>query len=133
MIYKELNEKEIEEFKKWARDNYVPNSEINSAWHPVVKEECKKINIRYNKLLSCHEQELQKQWEKDIAEKLIGRTIAKVEYMSKFEAEDYGWYKRPIIITLDDGKILSPMADDEGNNGGAIATTYKDLPTIPVL
>ena len=69
MIYKELNEKEIEEFKKWARDNYVPNSEINSAWHPVVKEECKKIN----------DEELQQEWEKDIAKALLGRTIAKMK------------------------------------------------------
>ena len=44
-----------------------------------------------------------------------------------------GWYKRPLLITLDDGKVIFPMADDEGNNGGAMGTTYKDLPTIPVL
>ena len=43
-IYRELSFEEIVEFKKWARDNYTPFSEINSIWHPVVKNECAYIN-----------------------------------------------------------------------------------------
>jgi hypothetical protein len=31
-----------------------------------------------------------------------------------------GWYSCPIIITLDDGTIIFPTSDDEGNDAGAI-------------
>ena len=53
---------------------------------------------------------------------LIGSKIIKVDYMSNEEAEEIGWYKRPIQIHLDNGAILSPQADDEGNDGGALFT-----------
>ena len=43
-LFKELNEQEKIEFRKWARDNYQPFSEIKGIWHPVVVEECAKIN-----------------------------------------------------------------------------------------
>tara|TARA_R110002124_G_scaffold212856_8_gene378981 strand:- start:812 stop:985 length:174 start_codon:yes stop_codon:yes gene_type:complete len=44
MIFRELNEEETQEFKKWARDNYIPMSEISKTWHPVVRNECLEIN-----------------------------------------------------------------------------------------
>lgn len=55
----------------------------------------------------------------DYAEKhLVGRKIVKVRWMSEEEAD--GWYSRPVVIHLDDGTLLYPSADDEGNNGGAL-------------
>jgi len=43
-LFRELDEKEISEFAKWARENFNPQTdEINSAWHPVVQAECYKI------------------------------------------------------------------------------------------
>jgi len=47
--------------------------------------------------------------------------------------EDVMWYKRPITIHLEDGTILLPQMDDEGNDGGAIGTNIKELETIPVI
>lgn len=72
-------------------------------------------------------------WTDKIAEKLVGRTIKKVKYISNQECSDNMWYKRPISILLDDGHWLTPLMDDEGNDGGAICTTHKDLGTIPVI
>ena len=80
------------------------------------------------------EEELQRNWEKDIEKVVLGKKIVKVQYMTEQDAQDnFAWYKRPIILTLEDGTELIPMADDEGNDGGSIYTTNKDLQTIPVI
>jgi hypothetical protein len=42
--FRELNEEEEKDFRQWARDNYVAHSEINSVWHPTVRDECEIIN-----------------------------------------------------------------------------------------
>ena len=76
---------------------------------------------------------IQEKWEGEISTALVGRTIVKVEYLSQEEADKNYWYKRPIALVLDDGNWLIPMSDDEGNDGGAIATSFKELDTIPVL
>jgi len=44
MLFRTLNEAEILQFKKWARDNYTPYTEISGVWHPVIQAECTKIN-----------------------------------------------------------------------------------------
>lgn len=73
-------------------------------------------------------------WTKYVADKLVGKKIVKVEYMSNKEAEESMWHSRPICILLDDDKWLYPMRDDEGNDGGAIGVASKDgSDTFPVL
>ena len=72
-------------------------------------------------------------WMIQASKVLRDKTIVKVEYMTKGEAEQNGWYKRPLCIYLHDGTWLVPMSDDEGNDGGSLATTHEDLPTIPVM
>ena len=72
-------------------------------------------------------------WEKAVADKLVGKTIKSVEFMSAESAEEWMWSKRPLQILLSDGHQLIISQDDEGNNGGSIFTTYEDLPVIPVL
>ena len=74
-----------------------------------------------------------KYWTKEVAKRLEGRTIVKIEYMSEKDLKEWMWYKTPIVIHLDDGGILIPSMDDEGNDGGAIITNYKGLGTIPVI
>ena len=64
---------------------------------------------------------------------LVGCKIIKVDYMTNEECVDLGWDKRPIQIHLDSGAILSPQADDEGNDGGALFTGWKDESLAPVL
>ena len=72
-------------------------------------------------------------WRKAVEDKLIGKEITEVSFMSKAQADSWGWYKRPIILGLSDGNQLIISQDDEGNNGGSIFTSYDDLPVIPVL
>ena len=72
-------------------------------------------------------------WTDKIAKHLVGRKITKVEYLPEDEMKDNMWYKRPISILLDDEHWITPLMDDEGNDGGAMCTTFKDLGTIPVI
>jgi hypothetical protein len=72
-------------------------------------------------------------WTDKIKKNLVGKTITNIEYMGEVEMKDNGWYKRPVAIQLDNKHWLVPMMDDEGNDGGAISTTFKDLGTIPVI
>ena len=74
-----------------------------------------------------------KYWTKEVAKRLEGRTIVKIEYMPEKEVEEWMWYKTPVVIHLDDGGMLIPSMDDEGNDGGAIITNYEKLGTIPVI
>ena len=76
---------------------------------------------------------LEIQWIQRISKLLVGKKIVKVEYMNQADAEEQGWYKRPIQIRLEDGTWLTPSQDDEGNDGGALFTSDEDLPTIPVI
>lgn len=43
-LFRKLDAEEEQEFRKWARDNYEPFAPINGCWHPVVQDECRKIN-----------------------------------------------------------------------------------------
>lgn len=76
---------------------------------------------------------IEQHWTEKISKALVGKTITKVEYLSKKEMDDWMWYKTPIAIQLDNKEWLIPMADDEGNDGGSISTTIKGLPCIPVI
>lgn len=43
----DLSPSEIEDFRRWARENYKPLEPINGAWHPVVQDECAKMNAEH--------------------------------------------------------------------------------------
>lgn len=75
----------------------------------------------------------QQKWEADIKNLLRGKTIKTVRYMSEEEAAEYDWHSRPLAIFFTDGTFIFPMMDDEGNNGGALATSDEKLPVIPVM
>jgi hypothetical protein len=77
--------------------------------------------------------ELKKQWADEVSAKLVGRKIVSVRYMTKEEVKDCAWFNSAVILKLDDGTLLYPMADDEGNNAGALATSDEALPLIPVI
>ena len=66
-----------------------------------------------------------KYWTKYAKDRLVGRKIVKVAYLTNKECEEhFGWYKRPITFTLDDGKIIIAQMDDEGNDGGVLMIEY---------
>ncbi len=72
-------------------------------------------------------------WTNLISDKLVGKTITKVQYVSKEQAEENMWYKSPIAIQLNNRDWIFPMSDDEGNDGGSIGTSIKGLGIIPTL
>jgi len=43
-LHRILDKQEEEHFRQWARKNYLPGTDIPRVWHPVVREECKKMN-----------------------------------------------------------------------------------------
>ena len=65
-----------------------------------------------------------------VKKQMLGRTITNIRFMSEQECDNNMWDKRGVVIELDDGNILYPMCDEEGNNSGVIATSYKDLNVI---
>ena len=80
----------------------------------------------------------EKEWLNRVSKQLKGKTIISISYLSEKEASEMDWYKRPIVLQLDDGSCLIPQQDDEGNDGGALwhfnskpSKTHQEL--IPVM
>ncbi len=74
-----------------------------------------------------------KDWEALASKQLLGKTIVKVRYMTDQEVEDLGWYSKALVLHLDDGNIIYPSADDEGNNAGALFTNNPEDDVFPVI
>ena len=70
-------------------------------------------------------EENEKRWTEHAEEWLVGRKIVKVQYMIDSDANHAGWYRRPIMLVLDDGTLIYPQSDDEGNDGGALMCQAK--------
>ena len=51
-LFKKLSDKEISEFRAWARSNYAPFTDINGVWHYVIQNECAKMNEEIDKCLA---------------------------------------------------------------------------------
>ena len=66
------------------------------------------------------------------AKVLVGKKIKQARYMTEAEAEEFGWYSRPVVIHFTDGTYIIPMKDDEGNDGGSVEGSTDDL-VFPVL
>jgi hypothetical protein len=69
---------------------------------------------------------LENYWTKLAGNVLLGKKIVHVQYMSKEEAEEIGWFKRPVAFKLDDGTWVIAQCDDEGNDGGVLYYTHED-------
>ena len=67
------------------------------------------------------EKELNTRWEATANKILLGKKIVAIKWMGEEEADEgFGWYKRPVKLMLDDGTIIIPQMDDEGNDGGVL-------------
>jgi len=72
-------------------------------------------------------------WGDKVARELVGKAIVAVRYLTEEEREELDWHDRSVVIQLSDGTLLWPSRDDEGNGAGALFTTIKALPTVPVI
>lgn len=72
-------------------------------------------------------------WTASVKNLLVGRKITAVRYMTAKEVETLGWNSKGIVLQLDNGLLVFPSMDDEGNDAGALFTSDEKLPTIPVI
>ncbi len=77
------------------------------------------------------EKSLSTQWAAKL-KPLVGRTIVSVRYLHADEVTRLGIAHQPVCLQLDDGALLWPMADDEGNDAGTLfiqaGSKTSDLP-----
>lgn len=73
-------------------------------------------------------------WSNRAKNSFVGRRIVDARYLTKGEMEALGWTKSALVLQLDDGTLLFPSRDDEGNNGGAMfgqqGKEFINFPTI---
>ena len=69
MKFRKLNKDKVIEFKKWARENYIPFDIIKGIWHPVIQFECVQINIENSEFITQKEEE-NEDMTKEIATKI---------------------------------------------------------------
>lgn len=59
-------------------------------------------------------------WGDKASNALAGKRIVRARYMREEEVEAMGWRQSVLVIELDDGSLLYPSMDDEGNDGGSM-------------
>jgi hypothetical protein len=80
-------------------------------------------------------EELEQEWTKKAEKLLLNKKIVSVRYLSTQEQEMLGWNSRCILMQLDDGTLIYPSRDDEGNDAGALFyENYKNEDyVLPVI
>lgn len=59
----------------------------------------------------------------------VGRKIFSISWMTSALLAEVGWFRHVPMLILDDGTIIFPGTDPEGNSGGSLfGETGKDLP-----
>ena len=76
---------------------------------------------------------LVRHWTAQAASVLEGRTIKKVRYLDEDELRSLYWGSTAIVLELDDGTLVFPSCDDEGNEAGALYTTNEDVSIVPTI
>ena len=75
-----------------------------------------------------------KYWQDLVNKHLVGKYITKVQWLNPKDTKKLlGWDSQPCEIHLNDGTVITPSADDEGNNAGALFTNIQELPCCPVF
>jgi hypothetical protein len=72
-------------------------------------------------------------WSSVAAKVLVGRQIVAARYLTNEESRRLGWSTRSVVFELDNGTLVWPSMDDEGNDAGALFTTDRTSDTLPVL
>lgn len=75
----------------------------------------------------------EKQTVESLRKALVGKKVTDVGYMKKEDQHDMGWSYRPLVICFEGDQFVFPMADDEGNEAGALATSVEGCGTVGVL
>lgn len=67
-----------------------------------------------------HRNNIVKHWTEEARSRLEGRTVKAVRYLTKAEMDALCWGESVLVIEFDDGTMVFPSRDDEGNGGGAL-------------
>jgi len=59
-------------------------------------------------------------WNAEASKALVGKRIVAVRWLTDQEVKTLGWYQSAICLHLDDGTVIFPSQDDEGNGAGAL-------------
>jgi len=73
-----------------------------------------------------NKQERDKFWNERAMKVLKGKTIVQVRYLTEEECEENMWYKRGLVLVLNDGTQVIPGSDDEFNDTGVLHYVGKD-------
>jgi len=65
-------------------------------------------------------------WTKKAEAILLNKKIVGVRYLTKQEEEMLGWNYRCVVMELEDGTLVYPSKDDEGNDAGALFYQSSD-------
>jgi hypothetical protein len=57
---------------------------------------------------------------KEKSDPIIGRRIVAIRQMTRQEMKANYWHRKAVVVQLDDGTMLYPSQDDEGNGPGAL-------------
>lgn len=76
---------------------------------------------------------MEKVWTDTAKGLLLNHKIVEVRYLTKKEAEILDWYARSVVFVLDNGVMVFPSADDEGNGPGALFTSDRKHDVLPVI
>jgi len=72
--------------------------------------------------------------EKKYTKLFKGKKISLARYMTREEAEEFGWTKIPLVLFFSDNSLIVFQTDEEGNNGGSAyyqkGDSYQIIPTI---
>lgn len=77
--------------------------------------------------------DMSSRWTATAAGLLQGRTITKVRYMTEAEQTESMWGGRAVVLELDNGLLIYPACDPEGNGPGALFTTDPVDGVIPPI
>lgn len=78
-------------------------------------------------------EQTKKRWADEAKKHLVGKKIIEVRYLNEEECKGMGWSEAPLAIFFEDGSYIFPSQDDEGNGGGSLFTSFKEMPIIPVI
>jgi len=69
---------------------------------------------------------LEATWTKHAHDILVGRKIVAVRYLTDEEKTSMRWEHKALVFMLDDGTIIYPSSDVEGNDAGALQIENKE-------
>ncbi len=78
---------------------------------------------------------LKLRWRTEAEKHLLGRKIIDVRWMTDDEQDGFAWQNAALMLLLDNGTVIWPSADDEGNDAGALfgLTPAGEDFTLPVI